>query len=331
MQIQSHSVCPKLGVTHSTTGPLLAAVHPHPITSLPVAKLLQLVPTLHQPDTPESDNYLILAALVLHCRISAQTHPITPTPDTLTTLYAYSDSLVSTVTTLSKLPAHRLAALPTFSLTKETATLAGLENWLSTLNESITGQGNSYWVTESSVLGKLAYMTDANTPLPKLAKLYCQWAKVAARFPTYPVETQDQYGNPDPEPMSLADYWCELITAAVTTKIPAGAYLSQQILDDYSELVDHLETELIHGTPQAAFLMKKLRVRVRQITEFLTDPVTMLTESATQLNPLFTPPARDIPVSRPQPPIRADYPNSLAYLRAKAAYQADLFAWEKSK
>ena len=318
-------ICPISSLSWTTSGSASgygSGISVHPYFSLPLSTLSEHF-NLWQAGNPAphhwtDENIYLLGLAILRTLPSRWDYPCSID----SSLPALAANLHSLHSLALKLYSHTLPSdsdsYPTIVISKDTHTLEQLPGWIETFTDFLLSDTRVsaplVLSTEQKLESKLQYLSEHNTPPHKLAKLLSKWAALAGKFPS-----------------DLVSLWTKLIEDSIVLRAPRD--YKTESLNNYLELLEHLEFHLAPGTPYGSMLLSKIRKRVAALQSFTTNPAAfLLGESAdTSESSLFSSLTSPTPTSKPTPPERGNYPNSVAYTRAKLRYQSELFAWERSR
>lgn len=289
-------ICPKLGIEWYSSSGYGYSTCEHPIFSTPLKTLIK-----HSIDPAVSNkDKALIAAGFLNYLPTIWHSPLE---------YSYAESFLiqefSSLSTLaSKIDIVDRIEIPSLVINKQTNSLSNLSNWILTLNEALSteSQKQSRYRLEQRLARKEAVIARLlNSQLArnrnKLAIYMADWACEAASFPV--TFTYTELGTP----IRLSDYWKQIIVSSFQDKhleiLSAGIDY-----DDLCDLVEWLEFNIPHGSTHAAVLMSEVRKTKGVLEEFTARKVRI--KEAHELN---------IPE-----PKRAQFPDTVSYLRAKLAY-----------
>ena len=217
--------------------------------------------------------------------------------------------------------------LPSYIISPETADLGSTPDWIEIWNNCYTDYLDNY--KTSTALEKL---TRLETTLERLIKdrtkdiasysgQLAKWAADAANFPEYPAGLDSSIlGGKE---MTLSAYWQHIIKCCAKYEaiweIPG---------EDIKELIEHCEETIFHGSIYAHELMTLLRAGYERKNNFLnlgdmdigangasTYRILDASASIEDANKLAL--IDSAPVNKP---VESNYPNKLAFLKAKLNY-----------
>lgn len=272
---------------------LVQALEVHPIFSLPGESLSNLYSAWLNGELSNEESYLLALALMNHTGLIEFRRPCTQTTDTQQILATHMQALYSTTSLLASLE-HPALAAPKICISEDNNTLANLASWLRLWRECIedfrTGQiesaAHDALMHKERALAK--FINSSQIPEHKYAHVLADWACLAANFP--------------PE---YRDYWRECIIRCYDS----GSLLSipSVHLADIREWCETNIDEYSSGSIFSYRLYALLSTQKNQIDEF-----EMLDEAPAAIAAIASAPASE--------PHQADYPNRLAYMRAKGAW-----------
>jgi hypothetical protein len=215
--------------------------------------------------------------------------------------------------------AAEILSLPRFIITVETRDLAPCSDWFRIWQANWADYQTGY--RTSTALEKLSRMEEAlerniKNKLKDISAYASQlavWAEQAGAFPTYNVLDEND------ETIGMNEYWKRII------KFCARGDSIYSVPDqDLIDLIEHCEETIAHGNIQAATLMALLRsardrkgtlATLGDIDINTTYKILKPTDGVEEANML----AMILSAPRTEPKER-EYPNRLAYVRAKMKY-----------
>lgn len=303
----------------------------HPIFDLSPAKLLKLSERWVDQDLEPIESYLLYLALFKGTRRMEFRSPATY-------LGAESDAIVaSNMERLVAIASRILASgeervnsilhLPFFVITPDTKDFAGSPDWITTWEEGYKDYENNY--ISATLADKIArkevnlerYIRDRTRDIKSYASQLADWAALAGNFPVWDAGTDmiKIMGKS----CTLATYWKFIIKSCA-----AGESIWNIPVADIKELIEHCEDSIPHGSIFSHTLMTLLREGLDRITNFfnLGDidlgrngsvgfRILDATTSVEDANKLAI--IESAPLNAPR---ESDYPNKLAFIKAKLAY-----------
>ena len=298
----------------------------HPLFSLPKKKLVSLAGDWAAGKLTPTESYLLYLSLFHSTDLIVWRAPAQFTPATLQIVSNNMENLLRIVGKLDLIK-HPSFTLPKFAISHDTGDLTNsyywieswnqnFEDWYSASRESrIREETKAKLEIRSSAVEKLLRSFYANPA--RVAHHLGEWAQIAANFPTFstihPLTSK---------PISVSDYWKELIKSCVDED-KIWSYPRK----DLSELLDHCEDQISDGGIKGHMLLKVLRLGLKKQDDYLgfanfdlgTTKTTFRilspessVEDANILSAISRAPNTE--------PVRSEYPNSFAYLKAKSLY-----------
>ena len=293
----------------------------HPVFHIPQKKLLSLLRKWSEQEFTPTDSYLYTLALLNSSELIHWYSPAKRTPFTPAIIAQNIEGLVRALLKLNTVP-NPETVFPSFAITKETASLSNLGEWIADWEQAYKDFKDGYrsahdsrkLLTREAALQRL--IKSPHAPVQKIASQIAAWAAQAGNFPTFLI----------PSPfvknlkISCSDYWQTLIIrCAKNENIYA---LSEK---DLQELLEHCEEHIPVGSIYSNHLFSVLRKGLAKNKDFLglstLGSYTLLEESAaTNVEA-----ANLISIINSAPseePKKEDYPSSFKYLQAKLRWDA---------
>lgn len=304
----------------------------HPIFDIPATKLLQLTPRWLNQELSETENYLLYLALfnstgLIQFRVPAiRTAALTAIiAQNMAPLADIVERIISSGTT----KVTNILHLPSYIISPETSDLSSSADWIEIWNNCYTDYLDNY--KTSTALEKLTrqetilerLIKDRTKDISSYAGQLAKWAADAGNFPECPAGLDASILSG--KQMSLSSYWQHIIKCCAKYEaiweIPG---------EDIKELIEHCEDTIFHGSIYAHELMTLLRAGYERKNNFLnlgdmdiganganTYRILDASASIEDANKLAL-----IDSAPANPPIESNYPNKLAFLRAKLNYSA---------
>lgn len=301
----------------------------HPIFDLSVQKLTQIYTDSYIEDKLLPDeSYLLYLSLwratnLIDFRVAAQRTIHTPAI-IATTIH----SLIQMVTRIDTWGSEKISTilqLPSYVVNTETRDLSSCSDWLAIWQANYSDYQQGYKTTTMvAKISALEALLEANIKnrlkdISSYSTQLANWAEAAGSFPTYTVLDQNDI------PVAMNEYWKRIIKLATKGE---SIYSVPDI--DLTDLIEHCEETIPHGTIQAATLMALLRSAQKKRTALQTlgdidlDVTFKIlrpdagVEEANMLALILSAPKQE--------PKESDYPNKLAYVRAKMKWgQAETY------
>jgi len=218
-------------------------------------------------------------------------------------------------------------SLPQFSISPETKDLATSKYWI-----SLWLQNHADYLTGYKTRTELEKLTHKETILERFIKdktksldqyapQLAEWAALAAGFSTDTQIVAD--GTANDKPIELREYWKKLIRMCAKEETIYAIHDG-----DLSELTDHCEDMIDHGSIQAHLLMTVLRTVARKKKQYLDLGDIDIDERGTTFRILDASASIEdanklalidsAPIEEPR---LIAYPNRLAYLKARMKWE----------
>lgn len=296
----------------------------HPIFDLSHEKLLAMYESLYiEGKLSEEENYLYYLALfrsteLLDFRNAATRTNLTQSiiAHTINDLYL----MVQRIHTLGIDKCRDILCLPRFIITIETKDLSCCKDWLKLWNANYQDYCTGY--KTSTAIEKLSHLEtllerNIKTKLKDIssyAGMLADWASRAGSFPTYEVANERDLAE------SASSYWQRIIRACASKD---NIFNINQF--DLEDVIEHCEDNIEHGNIQAATLMALLRsakdkknslATLGDIDLTATYKILKAEDGVEEANMLA------LILSAPKSaPVEREYPNKLAYIKAKMKYK----------
>jgi len=296
----------------------------HPIFFCELDELMSLVERWGNAELTSDDSYLLFLALLNQTElVEFRTSAMPEHRERDSIVAAQMESLLHTLFKLQCFANSPKFQPPHAVIANDTASLNSVADWLRAWRDYCFAYDNN--LLEEAELQRLkrreerlqAYIKDANKPVAHYAKHLADWAAVVAQFPEGVTPINGQM-------LPLCEYWKSIIIRCCKTEqifeIPAA---------DLIELIEHCEDNIPHGTIYAATLMELLRAGRKRQQNYLGLGNADLSAATYQiLSPENTKEdAAKLAIIQSAPtvlPVPGAYPNKLAYLRAKSAWDMKL-------
>lgn len=306
----------------------------HPIFDIPAAKLLTLTPRWLNQELSDTENYLLYLALFNSTGLIQFRVPALRTAE-ITAIIAQNMApladIVERIITSGSTRVSNILHLPSYIISPETQDLSDSPNWIEIWNNCYADYLDNY--KTSTAVEKLTRLEttlerlikDRNKDISSYSGQLAKWAADAGNFPEYDAGLDSSILNG--KPMSLSAYWQHIIKCCAKYEaiweIPG---------DDIKELIEHCEEHIFHGSIYAHELMTLLRAGYERKNNFLNlgdmdigangaSTYRILDASASIQDANLLALIDSAPINAP---VESNYPNKLAYLRAKLNYSAKL-------
>lgn len=299
----------------------------HPIFDIPTARLIQLTPRWIQGELSSTENYLLYLALFNSTGLMDFRVPATRTVDTASIIaqnMAPLASIVERIWDSGSIKVSEILHLPSFVITPDTKDLESSPDWIQIWNNCYKDYQDHY--STSTALEKLnrqetileRYIRDHNKDISTYASRLANWAADAAKFYDENYTILNEHNQAE----MLSSYWKRIIVACARTEsiwdIPDG---------DLAELIAHCEETIYHGSIYAHTLMSLLRAGAERKKNFLDIGDIDIGQHGTSFRILDASASVEdanklalIDSAPLEAPIEKNYPNKLAFIRAKLNY-----------
>lgn len=308
---------------------LTSREHSHPIFSVPTPKLLKLLDRWFSQELSDTENYLLYLALWNTTGLVEFRSPATRTGETASIIAQNLPALVRVVERIADSSEARISEilhLPTFVITPDTADLMNSHDWIRIWemcfeeyqNKYVTATALERLTARESILER--YIKDHTKEISIYAKQLANWAYDAGNFALHAdYIVLNEYDKHE----LMSSYWKRIIVAC------AKSESIWEIPDiDLQDLIEHCEEHIYHGSIYAHTLMSLLRAGAERKKNFLdlgsidigangtTFRILDADASVQDANLLAA-----IDSAPSSPPIEGNYPNKLAYIKAKMNYK----------
>lgn len=281
-----------------------AGTHIHPIFSLASESIEALYTAYLNQQLSETESYLLLIALLDRTTLMLYRHPIAPGNHYSQLTALYIERLYSVSSQLHSIY-HPEFAAPKVIISQENCDLINIKEWILLWEEALrdfrAGQVESQYYDglrkKENVLAK--FIKSQHIPPEKYAHILADWACLAANFP--------------PE---YEEYWKELIIACYDFK---SIIKAQQV--HLEDLIEHCEENIDEFSCGSIFsnaLFNCLQEGLDSLNDFYSVGFSVLDSNQSEQNTLI----QIISKAPDKEPIKPDYPNSFAYLKAKMSWDS---------
>jgi hypothetical protein len=333
--------CPLSGVSYHTNIGYGHGQAPHPIFYLPLKSLIvQHLDNYCEGKLSEEEIHLFGCAM-LHKLPVIWEHPVSITENTK---YNWKKYLEKLATICLKHGGSNPNDLPQYHIDKRNNDLSNLGIYLSSIDDAIaelaweadpeTGEvPQPNYITrnaEETILRMLRGSMSRAEKRETFPKLMADWAANVGKFPATTVTAEITYKGT--RTVTLREHWHEIVYKLFAVPDVVSLLSTEITPGDLDEVIEHCETTVEIGTIHSLALFKKLREAKAVLEEFRSPApsASMIVAKAAPLTAAFlsgednvSKVTQDRPkVSVPESePLRKDYPNSAAYIRAKIAWQ----------
>ena len=300
----------------------------HPIFALSSKQLLadQYITAWLEGRNSDVENYLYYLALFNSTNLVTFRSPAIRTANTESIIANTMDALISTLETITDMDTETVQAklnLPKFCIDVGSNDLDNSAHWIETWQDNWTDYQNGYKSVntyqrlsrQESVLERL--IKDHTKSVDQYAVQLANWAALAGDFGQHASYiVLNEYDKQE----EMSSYWKRIIKACAKTE---AIFEIPDI--DLTDLIEHCEEYIHHGSIYATSLMTLLRAGAERKRNFLdlgdvdigTDgrstfrilDANASVADANMLAMILTAPTNK--------PVEKDYPNKLAYIKAK--------------
>ena len=301
----------------------------HPIFDIPTSRLLQLTPKWLAGELNHTENYLLYLALFNSTGLMDFRVPATVSADTASIIAQNMDRLADIVERIHSSGSEKVTnilRLPSFVITPDTKDLTNSPDWITIWNNCYQDYAENY--KSSTLLDRIErketvlerWIKDNSKEVSQYANRLADWAADAGKFDQ---EANYEVLNEHNKPELMSSYWKRIIVACAKTEA------IWEIPDvDLQDLTEHCEEFIYHGSIYAHTLMSLLRAGIARKKNFLdlgdidigangiSFRILDADASVEDANKLSL--IDSAPVNKP---IESQYPNKLAFLKAKLNWQ----------
>lgn len=292
----------------------LKAVGEHPMMHLPVHTLVSRMGDFFRGSMSEVECKVLFIAML---KATGQVDFKMNAQPEISTVYKYMESLANMLQWHEAIE-NRSIKLPMYSINNATKDLENINHWIGAWNDIKESWklGYAQSISAKRALDELVRREEVLSRLIKsytkkstdYAWLLARWALLASKAPK-----------------ELHELWTKLF------KLKGIEVYNGEYTNDLSELVEHMENNLHHGTIYAHEVLKHIRhlYHLNQSGDFglgipsgtdldhtLQNPYTFVEEDVEKHNRALA--VASAPDSEPKP---EQYGNKIEYIRAKAAYR----------
>ena len=293
----------------------------HPIFSLPQKKLISYLGKWAGGELTPTDSYLLFLSILNSSELVEFRVPACRNELTDSIVAQNMESLTKIVSKLNSVTNPSIV-FPRYAIGPETKYLSNIKHWIENWNESYQdfqdGFSREYesrkLITREAALERL--IKNPHLPISAYASKIADWASVAGNFPTY--NTLSPFSGLQ---VSMADYWKDIIQKCTREE---SLFSVPQV--DIQDLLEHCELNISIGTIYSNALFKVLRHALERQRNFLglgdmdlsRGKYQILTQDDTTETANIKAMIDSAPEHEPTP---EQYPNKLAYLKAKLRWQ----------
>lgn len=329
--------CPLSGISYSTNIGYGHGKAPHPTFYLPLKSLIsQNLDAFTMGKLSEEETHLFGCALLHKLPVIWEVE-VPLNENTKVIWRKYLEKLAACVL---RYDSRLESDLPKYHIDRHSCNLGNLSIYLESLCDAVAeleSDGDSPTPTyitrnaEATILRMLRGSMSRKEKQETFPMAMAEWAASVAAFPTELVTIAVSSKGTE-EKMLLRDYWKDIVVKLFRETDPINILSTTITPADVDELIEHCETHLEIGSLHSLALMRRLRdakvildefrspapraaITVRK-NEILTAQFLEGNENVSQIN--IDRPKVSIPKDEP---LRRDYPNTAAYLRARIAWQ----------
>jgi hypothetical protein len=293
----------------------------HPIFYLPQKKLLSYLGKWAGQELTPTDSYLLFLAILNSSELVEFRVPVSRSPETDAIIAQNMEALAKVVSRLNAVT-NPSVIFPRYAIGPETKYLGNIKHWIENWNQSWQdfqdGFSREYenrkLITRETALERL--IKNPHLPISAYSSKIAEWAAVAGNFPTY--NTISPFTGMR---ITMSDYWKDIIAKCSREE---SIFSVPQI--DIQDLLDHCEGNIAIGSIYSNALFKVLRNAISRQRNFLGLGDMDLTRGKFQIltssDTTETANIKAMIDSAPETEPRLEqYPNKIAYLKAKLRFQ----------
>jgi hypothetical protein len=293
----------------------------HPIFNLPQKKLISYLGKWASSELTPTDSYLLFLAILNSSELVEFRVPVCRSHETDSIVAQNMEHLAKIVSRLNTVT-NPGVCFPHYAIGPETKFLSNIKYWIENWNEAYKDYQDGYskeyesrkLITREAALERL--IKNPHLPISAYASKIAEWASIAGNFPEY-LTTSPFSGLK----ISMGDYWKEIIQKCSREE---SLFSVPQV--DIADLLEHCELNISIGTIYSNALFKVLRHALERQKNFLGLGDMDLTRGKYQIlgadDTTETANIKAMIDSAPETePTLAQYPNKLAFLKAKLRWQ----------
>lgn len=299
----------------------------HPIFDIPTKRLLELTPRWIEGELSSTENYLLYLALFNSTGLMDFRSPAMQTADTASIIaqnMAPLASIVERIWSSGTTKISEILHLPSICITPDTKDLESSPDWITVWNNCYKDYEDHY--STSTALEKLnrqetileRYIRDHNKDISSYAGKLANWAADAGKFYDENYQVLNEHNKPE----MLSSYWKRIIVACAKTDTVWNLHEG-----DLMDLIDHCENHICLGSIYGHTLMSLLRSGLQKKKDFLDIGDIDIGQHGTSFRILdantSVEDANKLALIDSAPlemPIEKNYPNKLAWLKARLNY-----------
>jgi len=293
----------------------------HPVFSMPQKKLLSYLGKWASSELTPTDSYLLFLAILNSSELVEFRVPAIRTSNTDSIIAQSMEHLAKCVSRINAVT-NPAVTFPRYVISPDTKSLENVKHWIENWNQSYQDFKDGYSKQEDSrklIVRETALerlIKNPHLPVSAYASKIAEWAAVAGSFPTY--NTISPFSGLR---ISMSDYWKDIIS-----KVSREESIFSVPQVDIEDLLEHCEQNISIGTIYSNALFKVLRHAITKQKNFLGLGDMDLSKAKYQiLSGDDTTESANIKAmidSAPESePSLDQYPNKIAYLKAKLRWQ----------
>lgn len=301
----------------------------HPIFDIPTSRLLTLTPRWLEGELSATENYLLYLALFNSTGLIDFRVPAVTCADTASIIAQNMHRLADIVERIHNSGSDRVTNilhLPSLIITPDTKDLTSSPDWITIWDHCYQDYSENY--KSSTLLDRIErqetvlerWIKDNSKEVSQYASRLANWAADAGKFDQLAgYEVLNEHNQRE----VMGSYWKRIIVACARTEA------IWEIPDiDLTDLIEHCEEHIYHGSIYAHTLMSLLRAGQARKKNYLdlgdidigsngiSFRILDASASVEDANKLAL--IDSAPLAKP---VESQYPNKLAFLRAKLNYQ----------
>ena len=293
----------------------------HPVFSLPQRKLLSYLGKWSSGELTPTDSYLLFLAILNSSGLVDFRVPVSQNKDTASIVAQNMEHLAKTVSKLNAVTNPHVV-FPRYVVSPDTKFLENVKHWISNWNQAYQdfteGYARSYdarkLINREAALERM--IKNPHLPVSTYASKIADWASVAGQFPEY--LTISPFTGLK---ISMSEYWQEII---IKCSREESIFAVPQV--DIQDLLEHCEQNISIGTIYSNALFSVLRKALEKQRNFLGLGDMDLSRGKYQIlstdDTTETANLKAMIDSAPEhEPKLEQYPNKIAYLKAKLRFQ----------
>jgi hypothetical protein len=293
----------------------------HPVFSIPQKKLLPYISKWASAELTTTDSYLLFLSILNSSELVEFRVPAARSELTDSIVAQNMEALAKTVSRLNSVT-NPSVVFPRYVISPETKYLTNVKYWIENWNDCWNDFQDGYskqldsrkLVVREAALERM--IKNPHLPLSAYASKIAEWAAIAGDFPEN-LKTSPFTG----EKITVSEYWKEIIARCSREESIFSVPQS-----DIAYLLTHCETNISIGSIYSNALFKVLRHAIDKQKNFLglgdmdlnKSKYQILSEDSTTETANLQAMIDSAPDHEPN---QSEYPNKLAYLKAKLRWQ----------